>query len=178
MEYQNILPVLYNTLEVYDTICKPVCKKYNLPMTAFDILMFLSSHPGFDTAKDIVRFRGLPPNLVSRYVELLAQRGLLSREPVEGNRRSIRLTCTEKAEPLIEEGYHFRQRFFNLLFDGISPEELETFKNILSRCGRNVMQSREAMKRKNRRTAEPYEQTNPYEQAKPYDQQERCAALE
>ena len=39
----------------YNSVCKPLLHKFNLPQTAFDILMFLANNPEYTTARDIVR---------------------------------------------------------------------------------------------------------------------------
>ena len=38
----------------YNSVCKPLLHKFNLPQTAFDILMFLANNPEYTTARDIV----------------------------------------------------------------------------------------------------------------------------
>ena len=46
----GLLPTLHNILEEYEEMCKPFCKKMNIPQTAFDILMFLANNPEYPTA--------------------------------------------------------------------------------------------------------------------------------
>ena len=41
----------------YNSVCKPLLHKFNLPQTAFDILMFLANNPEYTTARDIVEVR-------------------------------------------------------------------------------------------------------------------------
>ena len=43
----------------YNSVCKPLLHKFNLPQTAFDILMFLANNPEYTTARDIVEVRKL-----------------------------------------------------------------------------------------------------------------------
>ena len=43
----GLLPTLHNILEEYEEMCKPFCKKMNIPQTAFDILMFLANNPEY-----------------------------------------------------------------------------------------------------------------------------------
>lgn len=58
-------------LEVYNDVCKPLCKELKLPQTAFDILMFLANNPQYQTARDIVKIRNIKANLVSINVDRL-----------------------------------------------------------------------------------------------------------
>ena len=41
----------------YNSVCKPLLHKFNLPQTAYDILMFLAKNPEYTTARDIVEER-------------------------------------------------------------------------------------------------------------------------
>lgn len=102
----------------YSAVCKPFCKKFNLPQTAFDILMFLGNNPAYKTARDIVEIRHIKANLVSIHVERLVQEGYLIRRPVKGDRRKTELVCTDKARPVIERGRQLQNSFAeNLLAD-------------------------------------------------------------
>ena len=53
----------------YNSVCKPLLHKFNLPQTAFDILMFLANNPEYTTARDIVEVRKIKANLVSVNVD-------------------------------------------------------------------------------------------------------------
>lgn len=102
----------------YSAVCKPFCKEFNLPQTAFDILMFLGNNPAYKTASDIVEIRHIKANLVSIHVERLVQEGYLIRRPVKGDRRKTELVCTDKARPVIERGRQLQNSFAeNLLAD-------------------------------------------------------------
>ena len=104
------------TALAYAQVCKPLCRQMGLPQTAFDILMFLSNNPGYDTASDIVEIRRIKASLVSMNVERLVQEGYLSRREVQGDRRKTRLILTEKAQPVVEQGRRVQQAFFQGLF--------------------------------------------------------------
>ena len=74
-------------LQVYNDVCKPLCRELKLPQTAFDILLFLANNPQYQTARDIVEIRNIKANLVSINVERLVQEGYLVREKVKGDRK-------------------------------------------------------------------------------------------
>ena len=67
----------HNFFQAYCIRCKSLCREFHMPQTAFDILMFLANNPGYNTAKDIVKLRGLKANLVSVNVDRLVQEGYL-----------------------------------------------------------------------------------------------------
>lgn len=111
----------------YSSICKPVCQKWKIPQTAFDILMFLSNNPQYKTARDIVEIRKIKANLVSMNVDRLVKEGYLVRKSVEGDRRKTELVCTQKAEPLAEEGRRLQQTFLEQLFIHTREEDKKGF---------------------------------------------------
>lgn len=76
----------------YSSACKPLCQRWRIPQTAFDILMFLVNNPQYKTARDIVEIRKIKANLVSVNVDRLVTEGYLERKAVEGDRRSFSLS--------------------------------------------------------------------------------------
>lgn len=97
----------------YGEACKPLCRELNLPQTAFDILLFLANNPAYSTAADIVEIRKIKANLVSVNVDKLVRDGYLTRQAVAGDRRKTRLCCTEKAQPIIQQGRNCRRCFWS-----------------------------------------------------------------
>lgn len=139
MDQVDVIQIMCVAMEIYENLCKPFCKEQKLPSPAFDILMFLANHPQYNTAKEIVRYRGIRASLVSLYVDLLVNRGYLTREPVPGDRRSVRLVCTEQAAPVIEKGRELCRQFCLILYSGVSSEHLEVFQNVIAAFARNLI---------------------------------------
>ena len=125
MEFAQKFMVAYNAR------FKPLCQALKLPQTALDILLFLANNPCYDTASDIVEIRKLKANLVSVNVEKLVREGYLRREMVEGDRRKIRLRCTERARPVIEQGRAVQNAFFEQLLSGLAPGQRRVFLQTL-----------------------------------------------
>ena len=115
----------------YNAVCKPLCRELNIPQTAFDILMFLANNPDYSTAGDIV-------NLVSVNVEKLAKDGYIERTNIEGDRRKIRLSLTEKAQPIVGRGKQLQQSFFNMLFENTTDEMKKNFTETVGIIDRNL----------------------------------------
>lgn len=125
-------------LEVYNDVCKPLCKELKLPQTAFDILMFLANNPQYQTAGDIVKIRNIKANLVSINVDRLVKEEYLRRESIEGDRRKTKLICTTKAQPVIREGQQLQQKFVDHLFDNTTKEDKEIFINVMKTMDKNL----------------------------------------
>ncbi len=100
--------------------------------------MFLTNNPEYSTAQEISELRGIKKNLVSVYVEKLVNAGLLERGPVEGDRRKVSLTCTDKAGPIIEAGRQMQEAFYKKVTDGIPDEDWAVYKRIEEQMMRNA----------------------------------------
>ena len=122
----------------YGAMCKPLCQTLKLPQTAFDILMFLANNPAYQTAADIVEICKIKANLVSVNVDKLVRDGYLTRETVEGDRRKTRLCCTERAQPIIQQGRRLQADFLEQLFDGIEPQAKDVFLQTIALMNVNL----------------------------------------
>ena len=114
----------------YGEACKPLCRELNLPQTAFDILLFLANNPAYSTAADIVEIRKIKANLVSVNVD--------TRQAVAGDRRKTRLCCTEKAQPIIQQGRQLQEVFLERLFRGIDPVTKAAFLKTVTAMNENL----------------------------------------
>ena len=102
----------------YNSVCKPLLHKFNLPQTAFDILMFLANNPEYTTARDIVEVRKIKANLCDGYI---------IRKETKGDRRKTQLICTPAAEEIIKEGQALQKDFLKQLFDNMDTATKKAF---------------------------------------------------
>lgn len=126
-----MIRIARNILQSYNAKCKPLCQEMGMPQTAFDILMFLANNPEFNTARDIVECRYIKANLVSVNVESLVQEGYLTREKSPGDRRKVRLVCTEKAGSVVERGRQLQSQFTGEMFQNVDEQQREAFFQVL-----------------------------------------------
>lgn len=131
----DFLKKLGNT---YDEACKPICSKYGLTKTGFDILMFLANNPEYRTASEIVDIRMIKANLVSVNVDKLVKEGYLERMPVMGDRRKTELLITNKASFLVEEGREFQKNMLNKLMKNTTEEQRKVFAQVLEIMNENL----------------------------------------
>lgn len=147
MDTEISLTLFRNIMDVYESVCQPICKKTGISQTAFTILMFLASNPEHFTAKDVSTFRAIKPNIVSFNVDKLVNAGYLERQPIPGNRRSIKLVCTEKAEPMINEGRRIIDRFLSSITAGFSKDDFIKFHQYLEVIEKNVSEMKDHLKK-------------------------------
>ena len=118
----------------YNSICKPLLRKLNLPQTAFDILMFLANNP----ERDIVEIRKIKANLVSVNVDKLVADGYIIRKETAGDRRKTQLICTPAAKKIIEEGSALQKKFLEHLFDNMDTATKEAFLTGMKQIENNL----------------------------------------
>ena len=138
MKTSALLTFLQNTLHVYNMMCQPLLREYDLPQVSFDILMFLANNPEYSTAQEISKIRNIKKNLVSVHVDKLVNAGLLQRNAVVGDRRKVALSCTDKAEPVIRAGRDMQQKFNERIGKGITEDQWSVYSDIMETMASNV----------------------------------------
>ena len=106
---------------------KRLLAKFSLTAAECDILLFLANNPTRDTAAEIAKIRRIPKSQVSLSVASLSSRGLIIGRKIAGNRKSIHLSLTEEAEPIIDAGMEMQRDFSRMLFDDFTEEEKAEF---------------------------------------------------
>ena len=129
--------------KVYRRFLEPVGEKYDLNRAELDVLLFLANNPSYDTATDIVEYRGLVKSHVSAAVAKLEERGFLTRSYHEGNRRTVHLALTEAAAPIVEDGRRGQEKYVEVLHQGISDEEMDLLKRVLKKIKMNAQDVKE-----------------------------------
>ncbi len=64
-----------------------------------------------------------------------------------GDRRSIRLACTEKAQPVIEKGRNVIRNFYSALTVGMGEEDMSRFQNDPDLIGENIVELKASLKK-------------------------------
>ena len=122
----------------YDHQFLPLLERWKLSMREIHVLLFLANHPGQDTARDVTELRGLAKSQVSQAVEVLADRGYLSRRADGEDRRIIHLDITPAGRPLAREAQAIQAACGRRLLAGLSEEEQAVFLDLLERVLRET----------------------------------------
>lgn len=134
----QIISVGKRLMNVYDKITLPVCKKYGINRTGFDVLMFCANNPENNTARDICAIRGIKSGIASVAVDSLIKDGLMSRREDPNDRRINRLVPTKKAMPIIKEGRRVQKCFSDRLRTDVSEEEMKNFMMFIDKLIKNI----------------------------------------
>lgn len=124
--------------KLYRKLQDDICSKYNISNVELDVLLFLSNNPKYDTAKDIVELRGLAKSYVSKAVDLLIRKEMISTFGDEKDRRITHLKLEEKSYEIIEEGKLSQNNFLEILYKDISQSERENLQKTLNKMSQNI----------------------------------------
>ncbi len=127
----------------YGSYRKKIMNRFSLSAAETDILMFLSNNPQYDTGTDISRIRKIPKSQVSTSVKSLCEKGYLSTDYKENNRKSIHLSLTKSALSVTDYGKTVQAEFADLLFSGFSEEEKSEFERLHIRIADNIASKKE-----------------------------------
>ena len=122
----------------YERQFTPLLRRERLTMREVHVLLFLVNNPDRDTARDVVELRGLPKSQVSGAVDLLAERGLLLRQPDQEDRRVVHLTLTEAGADLGREARKIQNACVQDMLSPLTAAESAQFQLLLEKILRIV----------------------------------------
>ncbi len=134
----NYLDFFSSVIELHQMILSPLCKEYGLSVMEMVILFFLDNNPEYDTAAEIVRRRHLPKSSVSTSIRSLEEKGLVTKEMRNGNRRSEHLVLGEKSKEILKKGYDEMKRFSDIISDGLSEEQKQDINRHFEIMQKNI----------------------------------------
>ena len=124
----------------YAKLLEPICQQWKLTRNELDILLFLYNNPEFDRAADIVSRRGIAKSHVSLSVASLEEKGLLLRRFSKTDRRTAHLELPEPGKIIAAQAREAQLGYLTVLYQGISPEEFEVWRNITLKVRENIKQ--------------------------------------
>ena len=131
---------LFSGQNLYERTVMPVCRQFGLTYMEFTVLMFLHNNPQYDTAAQIVKIRRLTKSHVSISLRGLQERGLVKGEYFPGNQKTLHLSVTDSAKPVVEAGLAAQRAFGATLARGFTAEELAQFQKLIKKLNENIKQ--------------------------------------
>jgi len=128
---KNFLYIHGQILNAYKRYSSEKLKSFGLAPIEIEILKFLINNGDtYRNSKDIVRFKGVSKALVSKGVTSLVANGYLDSLVNPKDKRTMDLYVTEKARPIVNSLLEINNDFRNILFQGLTPDDLEIFYRI------------------------------------------------
>ena len=123
-----------------ERVYAPVTETYGLSLLDIRVLLYLSEHSKYNTAKDIVQRHHWTKSHVSKSIEELIEKGLILRVPDDTDRRKVRLLVCEKADPVLTKVRALHLTMYQVLFRGVEEEELAVVKRVAEKISGNIVQ--------------------------------------
>ena len=119
---------------------------HHLTETEIQILLFLRDDSVYNTARDICMMRGIAKSNVSNGIRMLERKGYVSIRIDEENRKSHRLSLTEKSRPIAAELWQIYEDCQERILDGITKEEVKAVYSFFEKCDVNVLKEIDRLK--------------------------------
>lgn len=103
-------------------------------MARLKLLAFLAEEPRRST--DVANFFDQAPRTVTQAIDWLAQNGLASRSPVEGDRRVKIVQITDAGREMLDQGLPLYDDVVRQTFGRLEAEELEGLEKAISHLDR------------------------------------------
>lgn len=142
----EVIAFINHFKQSYQLQFKNLAKKYTLSMIEIHILLFLKNNPDKNSAKEIVKLRGLAKSNVSNALEKLRSRNLLAIEIDATNRRQQHIRLLPDSKPIVNALHKKQQEFIDSLKEGFNEEELDQMEQYLMRWHQNIIKMIEAEK--------------------------------
>lgn len=97
------------------------------------ILLNMINEKNDQISQNIAIATGKNKSVVMRMIDSLEKKGLVRRTPNPADRRENLLSITDEGEKTVRQYHDIEQRLSTELADGITPEELSIFWNVLDR---------------------------------------------
>lgn len=126
-------------MDVLEARCADVMEKYGLRRVDTEVISYLYNNQDRNTAVDIGRFLNRNKGYISQVVDRLCKEEYIVAVPDLTDRRYVHYVVCPKSKEVAEDVQKVWDEFARELFDGISEEERETFRNVAAKLRDNMM---------------------------------------
>lgn len=142
---RNLLSVGKYIFKVHDKIYEKVLEKYKITNLELNILFFLKSNLGIDTAKDMAEKLNFSKSNISDAVDSLTKKGYLIGVQDEKDRRYIHLKLKESADIILNEAFEINDTFIKHITKDIPKEKQDIAREVLEQVLSNVIKEAKNM---------------------------------
>lgn len=124
--------------KLYNRKIETLREAHHLRKIDIDILYFLHKSGDRNTPKDISNLNLFNKGHISQSVDRLSKQHLILTVPDTEDRRCIHLVLTDKAIAIVERIILLRQNMYNIILQGVTPEECETLRIVSEKVHKNI----------------------------------------
>lgn len=116
-----------------------VLAEYGITLRQVLVLAYLELHPQETVTQKTLEDRmHLSNPTVTSLIQTMMNRGWVYRKQEASNNRKYRLFMTQKAKDMLPRCHASSMEMDRSFYQGFTPEELETLKNMLQRIKKNI----------------------------------------
>ena len=135
----NNIPVQAQILKkTFENAFEDIRKKYNLTMNEIILLLYLERNKMKNTARDMVEEIMITKSHISKSVDSLVDKKIITRLQDKDDRKVIHLQITENASKLVKELKKIDESITKKVTKGISKEELAILEKALQKIKENI----------------------------------------
>ncbi|MEN6400100.1 MAG: MarR family winged helix-turn-helix transcriptional regulator [Rectinema sp.] len=123
----DTLPTVWNRIR--SNLRAAAIKKFGISLDQFHTLRYIRR--GYDTVTSLAEVRQISAPATSQAVEVLVQKGLVTRTQQQEDRRCVRLALTPYASKILDENYDETLEWVKQKMLHMSKDELETVKRAM-----------------------------------------------
>lgn len=116
----------------HEKLSKAVAAEYGLTVCEMDILICLYGSQKPHTVRYVSHNTHYSKGMISRCVESLHQAGYVEVARDTIDRRAVRITLNDKAQPAIQSFNEKADIFANAIYDGLSEKDMEELDRIMT----------------------------------------------
>lgn len=122
---------------------KKVADKYNLSFAETDMLLVFSNNPNIINAKDVVNFSKVSKAYVSKSLNTLLEKKLISIQIDELDKRKQKIIINKNANNIINDLKICEEKYLNNLTKNMKKDDIDMFIRLYQEIGSNIINRKE-----------------------------------
>lgn len=133
----------------YNDTIKVVADRNKLNWFEADMLLILSNNKDIINAKDVVNFSKVSKSYVSKSINSLLEKKLISIEVDDSDKRKQKIIINKSANKVIDDLKKSEKKYLENLVNNIDVKEVDKFIKLYKLLGNNILNRKEDINDKN-----------------------------
>lgn len=142
-ELINIIKLSRLLVIKYNERISIIARKHNLSFQEADILLIFSNNPNIINAKDVDNISKVSKAYVSKSLNLLVNKNLISIIPDKIDKRRQKIIINNSANKIIEELKEEEKKYINLITKNIKSNDLNKYIEVCKLMCNNIIDRKE-----------------------------------
>ena len=142
-ELINIIKLSRLLVIKYNERISIIARKHNISFQEADMLLIFSNNPNIINAKDVVNISKVSKAYVSKSLNLLVNKNLISIIPDIIDKRKQKIIINNSANKIIEELKEEEKKYINLITKNIKSNDLNKYIEVYKLMCNNIIDRKE-----------------------------------